>query len=1083
MSVSPPSPGAQAEAIFKQALERLVPEERTAFVEAACAGDTALRAAVGALLHDYAERCLREQTVAGPASGKPALGEGPGSIIGRYRLAERLGEGGCGIVFRAEQTEPVQRQVALKIIRLGMDTEEVVARFEAERQALALMAHPHIAQVLDAGATPAGRPFFVMELVRGEPVTKFCDDHRLGTAARLRLFVQICQAVQHAHQKGVIHRDLKPSNILVGLHDGVPAPKVIDFGIAKATAGRLTDKTLFTAYEQFVGTPAYMSPEQAGLGGADVDTRSDIYSLGVLLYELLTGQPPLAPEKLLAAGVDEVRRLVREVEPLRPSAQLTMLTGDTLTARARQHDTDATRLVSGIRGDLDWIVMRCLEKDRARRYDSVSALAEDITRHLRNEPIAARPPGNLYLLQKMVRRHRVVFATAAAVSLALLLGFGAALRSYFNEREARAETVTALARSDYLRAIDLLADNKDPEAVAHLVRALRAQPDDRAAATLLASMLTQRAWAVPVASTSTSQPVAVTPAVRGGQPGNRGGLFPARGGGRGGRGALGGRGGRGAPDGRGGPLAPTSAIRSPDGTLTLHSDPQENFVRLLSASTSLPVFEPMRLAGNFRTATFSADGKQLTTITSELAPEQHLVWEHRETWAMPAEPALLRTLPYTNGPVFLSPDGRVYFSNSCLWDATTGRPLSPRLIEYGGMLEAAFSPDSRRIATVTANSNDVRVWDASTGQPATPVITDDFPGRQRGFNNGRTLTVAFSPDGKFLLLTGDTARVRDAATGQPVPALQPMEATRPVAAAFSPDGARIVTLNADGVGARVWDATTGAQVREFARDSGSLRTVAFSPDGTRIATATDNGIAHLWDAATGEPASDPIQQGETPLSVTFSADGAGLLTFSRGDHAARVWDAATGEPMSALIQVENTSASPNQPGPNLANRPAPFSAAFSPDGRWVVTHGEIARVWDPTTGLPVSVPFAAAPVERESGPAGLTQQPPTPAIVTIVITSDGHHLLTFDSARHDAIRVWPSGDAMPAWLPDLAEALARCRLDATGSLEFFPGVKSIAELQRLVAQEKDAAQPLVIWARRLLSLSPADAPSAAVVRP
>ncbi|MEI6861533.1 MAG: hypothetical protein WCL04_04700, partial [Verrucomicrobiota bacterium] len=842
-----------------------------------------------------------------------------------------------------------------------------------------------------------------------------------------------------------------------------------------ATAGRLTDKTLFTAFEQFVGTPAYMSPEQAGLGSADVDTRSDIYSLGVLLYELLTGQPPLAPEKLLAAGVDEVRRLVREVEPIRPSAQLSTLAGATLTARARQHDTDSAHLVSGVRGDLDWIVMRCLEKDRARRYDSASALADDITRHLANEPIAARPPGNFYLLQKLVRRHRVVFATAAAVALALALGFGAALRSYLNERLARAETVTALARSDYLRAIDLLADNKDPEAVAHLVRALRAQPDDRAAATLLASLLTQRAWAVPVASTSmsTTQPVAVTPAARRGPPGNRGG--------RGGGGGQ--RGGRDVFGGRGGPLPPTPAIRSPDGTLTLSSDLQENVVRLLSASTSLPVFEPMRLAGNFRTATFSADGKQLTTVTRELAPAQHLAWDHKETWALSATPALLFTLPYTGGPVFLSPDGRVYFSNSGLWDATTGHPLSPRLSEYGGMLEAAFSPDSRRLATVTANSNDVRVWDASTGQPVTPVITDDFPGRQRGFNSGRALMVAFSSDGKFLLLTGDTARVRDAATGQPVPALQPMEATRPASAAFSPDGARIVTLNSGGAGARMWDATTGAQLREFARDSGSLRAVAFSPDGTRIATSTDNGIAHLWDAATGEPASDPMQQGETTLALAFSADGANLLTFSRGDRAARVWDTATGEPVSALIQIEKTSASPNQPGPNLANRPAPFSAAFSPDARWVVTHGETARVWDTATGLPVSVPFFAAPVERESGPAGQTQQPPAPATVTIVITPDGHRLLTFDSAHHDAIRAWPAGDELPAWLLDLAEALARCRLDATGSLEYFTGAKSIAELQRLVAQEKDPTQPLVLWARRLLGLTPAEAPGAAIVRP
>ncbi len=1054
VSDQPTLPDPAADVIFRQALERLLPEERASFVAEACGDNAVLFNAVETLLREYAERCMRDQTIAGPTSAKAVVGEGPGSVIGRYKLVERLGEGGCGIVFRAEQTEPVQRAVALKIIRLGMDTEEVVARFEAERQALALMEHPHIAQVLDAGATPAGRPFFVMELVRGEPVTKFCDDHRLNTVARLRLFVQICSAVQHAHQKGVIHRDLKPSNILVALHDGVPLPKIIDFGIAKATAGRLTDKTLFTAYEQFMGTPAYMSPEQAGLGGADVDTRSDIYSLGVLLYELLTGQPPLVPEKLQAAGVDEVRRLIREIEPARPSAQLTTLDGATLTARARQHDTDATRLVAGIRGDLDWIVMRCLEKDRARRYDSASALADDIGRHLANEPIAARSPGSFYVLQKLVRRHRVVFATTAAVGFALLLGFGAALRSYLNEREARAKTVTALARSDYLRAIDLLADNKDPEAVAYLVRALRAQPDDRAAAMLLASLLTQRAWAVPITSTSSSQPVVELvrrgggfPA-RGGPTANRGGPFPSRSGQRVGRGGL------------GGSTAPVSSleIRSPDGTLVLRSDRQENFVRLLSASSSQPVFEPMRLAGDLGAATFSADGQHVTTTTRELIPEQHLAWEHHETWSLPTDPALLLTLPAA-APALFSPSGQVLFAQKIFWDAVTGRELR-RLPDGLAVRDAEFSPDGTRLLT-TAQDNVVHLWSVATGEPVSSFA-----------NNVAGNAATFSPDGKFLVIAtgfgnGRTVRVRDAATGQPLPILQPLEATRPAAAAFSPDGTRVATLGSDGIGVRVWDVATGAPLIEFARNSGNLRAVVFSPDGMRIATATDVGVAHLWDATTGDPTSDPMQQGETALAIAFSADGACLLTFSRQDHAARVWDAATGEPVSALIQARQVLSSSGPSGPAAAL----FSAAFSLDGRWVVTRGETARLWDAATGLPVSVPFTATAVERERSP--VSQSPPlsVPGAVTLVISPDGHRLLTDDSVQHPAIRVWPSGDDMAAWLPDLAEALARCRLDATGSLEFYAGSKSIEELKRLVAQEKDVTQPLVAWARRLLGLA------------
>ncbi|MCW5560178.1 MAG: serine/threonine protein kinase, partial [Verrucomicrobiae bacterium] len=345
----------------------------------------------------------------------PAPSEGPGARIGRYKLLQQIGEGGCGTVFMAEQEEPVRRRVALKVIKLGMDTKSVIARFEAERQALAMMDHPNIAKVLDAGATDSGRPFFVMELVRGIPITRYCDDNKLDTKQRLDLFIKVCQAIQHAHQKGVIHRDIKPSNILVTLHDGQPVPKVIDFGIAKATEGRLTDRTLFTAFEQFIGTPAYMSPEQAEMSGLDIDTRSDIYALGVLLYELLTGRTPFDARELVQAGLDEMRRRSREVEPPRPSTRLSTLQGGALTTTAQAHGTDAPRLLSLIRGDLDWIVMKCLEKDRTRRYETANGLAADLKRHLSHEPVVARPPSTAYKFQKAFRRNKLVFAAGAAV--------------------------------------------------------------------------------------------------------------------------------------------------------------------------------------------------------------------------------------------------------------------------------------------------------------------------------------------------------------------------------------------------------------------------------------------------------------------------------------------------------------------------------------------------------------------------------------------------------------------------------------------------------------------------------------------
>jgi serine/threonine protein kinase len=379
------------------------------------------------------------------------LTEQPGDRIGPYKLLQQIGEGGCGSVYMAEQEQPVRRRVALKVIKLGMDTRSVIARFEAERQALALMDHPNIARVLDAGATETGRPYFVMELVRGIKITDYCDQNKLSVADRLKLFIEVCHAIQHAHQKGVIHRDIKPSNILVTMHDGVPVPKVIDFGIAKATDQRLTDKTLFTQFEQFIGTPAYMSPEQAEMSGLDIDTRSDIYALGVLLYELLTGRTPFDAKELMKSGIDAMRRTIREQEPERPSTRLTGMTQADLASTAQQHRSDPPKLVSLVRGDLDWIVMKTLEKDRTRRYETANGLASDVQRYLNNEPIEARPPSTIYRLQKTVRRNKPAFIGAGAVALALLLGFVGCLFLYLKEKDLYRRAVAAEKEQSRLR--------------------------------------------------------------------------------------------------------------------------------------------------------------------------------------------------------------------------------------------------------------------------------------------------------------------------------------------------------------------------------------------------------------------------------------------------------------------------------------------------------------------------------------------------------------------------------------------------------------------------------------------------------
>jgi serine/threonine protein kinase len=446
----------RARELFLHAVGHVPPEQWDAYVVEACGADDALRQQVAHLLQVHREAgSFLEQPAEALAATSAFGGEAAGTVVGPYKLVELIGEGGMGTVWMAQQTEPVKRLVALKLIKAGMDSKQVLARFEAERQALALMDHPNIARVLDAGTTAASRPYFVMELVKGIPITLYCDEQRLTLQQRLELFVPVCQAVQHAHQKGIIHRDLKPSNVLIARYDGRPVPKVIDFGVAKATGQQLTAQTLVTGFGAVIGTLEYMAPEQAEVNQLDIDTRSDIYSLGVLLYELLTGTTPLDKKRLKEAAILEALRIIREEEPPWPSTRLT--TTASWPSIAANRGLEPKRLSGLVRGELDWIVMNALEKDRNRRYETANGFAIDVQRYLEGEPVLAAPASQWYRLRKLLRRHQGPVVAAGLVVLALVVGMigtTVGMMWALHERDAKANALAAeqQARQDEAKA-------------------------------------------------------------------------------------------------------------------------------------------------------------------------------------------------------------------------------------------------------------------------------------------------------------------------------------------------------------------------------------------------------------------------------------------------------------------------------------------------------------------------------------------------------------------------------------------------------------------------------------------------------
>jgi eukaryotic-like serine/threonine-protein kinase len=903
----------------------LGPEARAKFLDEVCASDAALRAEVDSLLAVGDE--LSAEFLQSPPTGSFSVDDARLDTTGlaagqlfeqRFQLTRKLGEGGMGQVWLAEQTAPVRRPVALKLIKAGMYDETVMLRFKAERQSLAIMDHPAIAKVFDAGATAQGQPYFVMEYVPGLPITEYCDQRRLKIRERLELFIQACEGVQHAHQKAIIHRDLKPANILVIEVDGEAVPRIIDFGLAKATTVHLADQTLYTRFGQFIGTPGYMSPEQVDPNIQDIDTRADVYSLGVILYVLLTGLQPFETQRRQRPALDEWLRQLREEEPPRPSGKVNA-SGDTASASSAARSTEPKQLVSLLRGDLDWITMKALERDRERRYGTPAELAADLRRYLHDEPVVARPVSSAYQLRKFIRRHRLAAGFVATVTILSIVASAAALIAVRQKHQAEYQATQALQSqsrlltqaaaqrvkdNDVAGAQDIILEVLANPAFAqvHTPEALSVFQEIRAADLQLAVLSGHKEDVVSAAYSPEGTRIVTASGDRTAR------IWDARTGAE--LAVLSGHGDR-----------VLSAAYSPDGARIVTAS-LDKTARVWDARAGTQLAVLSGHGDRVWSAAFSPDGAHIVTASGDKTAR---IWEARGG---------------TQTAVLLGHDGRIYSAayspdgsrivtasgdqTARIWDARTGAQLAELSVPGGLVRSAAYSPDGTRI--VTGSSDHIaRIYDARTGAQLSALL-----------GHGDVITAArYSPDGtRIVTASADkTARIWDALTGAQLSVLSGHSSLL-LSAAFSPDGARVVTGSTDGT-ARIWEARARAQLAVLSSDKENIVSAAYSPDGTRIVTASGGKTARIWDARTSAPLKLLSGHDDAVFSAAFSPDSTYVVTAS-ADKTARSWEALTGAQLVVLS------------GHGHYVR----SVAYSPDGARVITASldKTARIWDARTG-------------------------------------------------------------------------------------------------------------------------------------